>query len=193
MLYKILHLLVESIGGLFGSAMLLRAYMQWVRLGGRNPLSTLVFALTDKVVIPLRRWIAGRGGVDWASIIGACVVATVTVLVLRVVAAWVLGISVAHFLNPVLVMFLVLLTVFRWAIYLVIVLTLLHAVLSWVNPYAPMAPAVGQLVSPLLAPLQRVLPRIGGIDLSPLGLLLVAQVVLLLIDEAALALPGRLT
>ena len=192
MLYKILHLLVESIGGLFGSAMLLRAYMQWVRLGGRNPLSTLVFALTDKVVIPLRRWIAGRGGVDWASLIGACLVATVTVLVLRVVAAGVLGISVGHFLNPVLVLFLVLLTMLRWAVYLVVVLTLLHVVLSWVNPYAPMAPAVGQLVGPLLAPLQRVLPRVGGIDLSPLGLLLVAQVVLLLIDEAALALPGRL-
>lgn len=191
MLYKLLYLVVESVGGLFGSAMLLRAYMQWVRLGGRNPLSALVFALTDKVVIPLRRWIPGRAGIDWASLIGACVVAAVTVLVLRLVAAWTLGVGLAHVLHPVLMAVLVVLTVLRWAMYLVVVLTLLHVVMSWVNPYAPVAPAVGQLVAPLLAPLQRILPRMGGIDLSPLGLLLLAQIVLLLIDEAGLALPGR--
>ena len=83
-----------------------------------------------------------------------------------------------------------LLMLIRWALYAVMLITLIYVILSWVNPYAPMAPAVGMLVEPLLAPLRRILPRIGGLDLSPLALLLLGQIVLMLVDGAARVLPG---
>jgi len=62
-------------------------------------------------------------------------------------------------------------------------LTLVHVVFSWVNPYAPVAPAVAMLVRPFLAPFQRILPQIGGFDLSPLVLLVVVNILLLVLSR----------
>ena len=73
------------------------------------------------------------------------------------------------------------------AIYLAMGLIVVQAILSWVNPHAPMAPAIRQLSEPLLAPFQRRLPAIAGVDLSPLVLFLLLQVLLILIDPAFLA------
>jgi YggT family protein len=56
-------------------------------------------------------------------------------------------------------------------------------VLSWVNPYAPVAPAIAMLVRPFLAPFQRVIPPIGGIDLSPLVLIVVVNILLLVLGR----------
>ncbi len=61
----------------------------------------------------------------------------------------------------------------NWALTLVIWVTLIYVVISWVNPLAPVAPALSMLLRPLLGPIQRILPAIGGIDLSPMVLLIV--------------------
>jgi YggT family protein len=74
----------------------------------------------------------------------------------------------------------------RWALYLVLWLTLLHVVLSWINPHAPIAPAVSMLVRPFLAPFQRALPLIGGIDLSPIVLILTINVMLIVLGRGGL-------
>jgi YggT family protein len=80
-------------------------------------------------------------------------------------------------------LFAALLQVLRWSLYMVFFLTLVHVVLSWINPYAPVAPAVAMLVRPFLAPFQRVMPLIGGIDLSPAVLLIVVNVLLLVLSR----------
>jgi len=71
----------------------------------------------------------------------------------------------------------------KWALWLLIFVLILQAVLSWVNPSAPVAPLLDRLTEPLLAPLRRRLPRLGGVDLSPLVVILMAQVVLSLMRE----------
>jgi YggT family protein len=63
---------------------------------------------------------------------------------------------------------------------------IVQAILSWVNPFAPLAPAIQQLTQPLLAPIRKVIPLIGGVDLSPLVLILVLQILLSLLDPAVL-------
>ncbi len=188
MLFRILSLIIGTVAGLFGAAMLLRAYMQWVRLGGRNPLSAIVFALTDRVVLPLRRMIPARGGIDWASLLGAFLVALTASVLLEFAFALAGGALGAP--NPLIVIVGALVMLVRWALYTIIVITLIFALLSWVNPYAPMAPAVSALVAPLLAPLQRIIPRVGGLDLSPIALILLVQIVLMLLDGAVRAIPG---
>jgi YggT family protein len=75
----------------------------------------------------------------------------------------------------------------RWSLYALMGLVLLQAVLSWVNPDAPLAPAVDQLTRPFLAPIRKVVPLVGGFDLSPLVLFLVIQVLLAVVDPIALA------
>jgi YggT family protein len=74
----------------------------------------------------------------------------------------------------------------RWALYLVLWLTLLHVVLSWVNPHAPIAPAVSMLARPFLAPFQRALPLVGSIDLSPLVVILIVNVMLIVLARSGL-------
>lgn len=188
MLFHIVRLIVETVGGLFGSAMLLRAYMQWVRLGGRNPLAAFIFALTDRVVLPLRRVLPGRGGVDWASLIGAFAVAVVSILVVEL--AFLLVHGGAGVPNPFAILLLAFVLILRWALYTIMLVTIVYVILSWVNPYAPIAPALSVLVEPLLAPLQRILPRVGGLDLSPIALFLLVQIALMLLAGAAQVIPG---
>jgi YggT family protein len=76
------------------------------------------------------------------------------------------------------------LRLFRWLLVMLMVMTILQAILSWVNPYAPIAPALEQLTRPFLDPIRRILPLFGGVDLSPLVLLLVVQFLMSLVDRA---------
>jgi YggT family protein len=78
------------------------------------------------------------------------------------------------------------LQVLRWMLYLVMWLAIIHAVLGWINPHAPVAPVIGMLARPFLAPLQRVIPLIGGVDLSPLALVVLVNLVLLVVPRFGL-------
>ena len=73
----------------------------------------------------------------------------------------------------------------NWALTLVVWVTLIYVVISWVNPLAPVAPALSTLLRPLLEPLQRIVPAVRGIDLSPMALLILVYVLQIVI--------GRLT
>jgi len=172
------RLLLETVGALLGVTLLLRAYMNWVGMPSRNPLAQFAIALTDWLVRPLRRVIPPAGRWDTASLVAAYLVAVVMmaltfVLIGASVSTWPLGSLLLTALVQVL----------RWCLYMVFFLTLVHVIFSWVNPYAPVAPAVAMLVRPFLAPFQRILPPIGGFDLSPLVLLIVVNILLLILSR----------
>jgi YggT family protein len=180
LLTNIARLLIETAAIVLGVTLLLRAYMNWVGMPGRNPVAQFAMALTDWLVRPLRRVSPAAGRWDVASLLGAYLVAVLATLLTRVVIgdapAWPwLMILAAAFVQ-----------VLRWALYMVFFLTLMHVVLSWVNPYAPVAPAIAMLVRPFLAPFQRIVPLIGGIDLSPLVLIVVINILLLVIAGTGL-------
>jgi len=177
---RILWLLVETLGSLLSVACLLRAYAHWVHLNPRNPISQFLTALTDWLVKPLRKLIAPTRTMDWASVLAAFLVATVTALAFFLVLG---GVRVP---NPGAVLFLAVVWLIRWSLYLVMGLVILQAILSWVNPHAPLAPAVQQLTQPFLAPLRKVVPLVGNVDLSPLVLIVLIQVLLLIVDPASL-------
>jgi YggT family protein len=69
----------------------------------------------------------------------------------------------------------------RLAIYILIGALILQAVLSWINPYSPLAAPASQLTRPLLDPVRRLVPSISGIDLSPLVVILLLQALLMLL------------
>jgi YggT family protein len=181
---RILWLLIETAGSLLSVACVLRAYAHRVHLNPRNPISQFVAALTDWLVGPLRRLMPPGRTMDWASVVAALLVATLTALAFFTVVG---GVSVP---NPGAVLFLAVIWLIRWTIWLVIGLVIVQAILSWVNPYAPLAPAIQQLTQPFLAPIRRVVPLVGGVDLSPLVLIVLLQVLLMVVDPATL--PGLL-
>jgi len=172
MLYQIVSLLLDVLAGIVSGACLLRLYMQALRVPmsarSGNPLGRFVFALTDWIVLPLRRVLPALGALDSASLVAAFLVqlAKFAVLWLMVGAgAWVLAI-------PILALFGLLST----AISGLTVAVIVYAVLSWVQTPSALGGVMARLVEPLLRPLRRVVPLVGGVDLSPLVLLLVLQV-----------------
>ena len=172
MLYQIVSLLLEVVAGLLTGVCLLRLYMQHQRipLSARsgNPMGPFIFAVTDWLVLPLRRVLPALGRMDTASLVAAFLVQLalfgVQWLMLGGGAAWV---SVA-----VLALFGVL----RMAISLLTGLVIAYAVLSWVQTQSYLADLLERLVAPALTPIRRLVPLIGGVDLSPLALLLLLQI-----------------
>ena len=81
MLGSLLLTIVETLGSLLSGVLLARFVMQWQRISFRNPLGQFVVATTDWLVLPLRRFIPGLGGLDLASLLPAWVVQVVVVFV----------------------------------------------------------------------------------------------------------------
>ena len=179
LLVEIADFLLQTVAVILGVTLLARAYMGYLGLPARNPLAQFAIALTDWLVRPLRRLVRASSRIDVATLLAAAVVA-VTYVGLRFLL---IGIGMGSWpLTGVLLTALI--ELLRWALYLVLWLTLLHVVLSWVNPHAPIAPAVSMLARPFLAPFQRALPTVGGIDLSPLVVILIVNVMLIVLARS---------
>jgi YggT family protein len=180
-LVEIADFLLQTVAVLLGVTLLARAYMNYLGIPGRNPLAQFTIVLTDWLVRPLRRLVPAVGRFDVATLLAALLVATIF-LGLRFLLVGV-GMNSWPWTGLLL---MALIQLLRWALYLVLWLTLLHAVLSWVNPHAPIAPAVSMLVRPFLAPFQRALPLVGGLDLSPIVVILVVNVMLIVLGRSGL-------
>jgi len=129
-------------------------------------------------VRPVRRLVPGLFGLDTASLL----LAWLCQVVYQGTALGFSGVLSAVSLAPTLVVaLLALLEVAKIGLYLVIGAVIVSAVFSWVNPYAPLAEVFNTLTRPLLRPFRRVIPPVGGVDLSPLALLLVLQIALFVI------------
>ena len=172
MLYQIISLLLEVVVGIVSGACLLRLYMQFLRipmsLRSGNPLGRFVFALTDWIVLPLRRVLPALGVLDTASLVAAFLLQLARFAILWLVA----GAGGGLFAVPILALFGLL----RMAISGMTVAVIVYAVLSWLPTPSVISGVMARLVEPLLRPIRRVLPLVGGIDLSPLVLLLILQV-----------------
>jgi YggT family protein len=180
---QILKYLIDVVFGLFTFALLLRFVMQAMRAPFRNPLGQAVIALTDWIVKPLRRVLPGYKGVDWASLIATVLFQFLWVLALRLVFGG-FGFTGDG------VLYLLVRTVFELisaVLWLFIVIVIVQAILSWVAPDGPLSGLLNALTFPLLRPIRKVIPPIGGtLDLSPLVFIVVAQILLMLLGSAEL-------
>jgi len=167
--YQILSFLLDVAAGLLGGTCLLRLYMQYQRVPFGNPVGRFVFALTDWIVLPLRRILPAVRRVDTASLVAAFLIQLLQVALLWLVA----GRPGAWAMLPLLALF----ELARLVVSALTALVIVYAVLSWVNTDSPMADVVDRLCAPLLRPWRRLIPLVGGIDLSPLAFLVVLQVI----------------
>jgi YggT family protein len=179
MLYQIVSLLLEVATGVLAGACLLRLYMQYQRIAmsvrSGNPIGRFLFALTDWLVLPLRRVVPALGRWDMASLVAALLFELTQYLLL-----WLLAGAHGGLLTvPILAAFALLRLVISGLTGLVIV----YAVLSWVPSQSSMSDLVERLAAPPLKPIRRLIPLVGGVDLSPLVLLVLLQVASLLLGH----------
>ena len=177
MIAEALQFLIQTLGNLFAIAALLRFLMQLHRVPFTNPFAQFIYAVTNFAVRPLRRIVPGFMGQDWASLLVALLVEFGVV----VAGYWLADYPFTLAGPRVWPIFLGLASVrlASLAVYLLIGLTLVRAVLSWVNPYTPLAPLLQAVTQRFLQPLRRVVPLLGNVDLAPLILLVICQLLLL--------------
>jgi len=173
-----IHYLLDVVFGLFTYALLLRFAMQMLRAPFRNPLGQAVIALTDWIVKPLRRVLPGWKGIDWASLLALLLFQFAWLLSYNLVFGGfsLLGTGIPFLLVATLIALL------RAALWLLIVVVFAQAILSWVAPDGPLSGTLNALSFPFLRPVRRILPPIGGtLDLSPLIVIVLAQLALMTI------------
>ena len=177
MLRNALAFLIDVVFGLVTYALLLRLVMQLMRAPFRNPLGQAVMALTDWLVKPLRKIVPGVRGVDWATVIAAY--ASQFLWVLALYLAFGRGFALFGPGLPFLAVTAVI-ALFKALLWLAIIVVFAQALLSWIAPDGPLAGVLNALTFPLLRPIRRVVPPIGGtLDLSPLIVIVLAQLVLI--------------
>jgi YggT family protein len=179
MFYQIISLLLEVATGVVGGGCLLRLYMQYQRIPmsarSGNPMGRFVFALTDWLVLPLRRVVPAWGRWDLASLVAAFLLELARFFLL-----WLLeGAAGGLFAVPILAIF----GLIRLVISGLTGLVIIYAVLSWVQTHSPLSDLIDRLCAPPLTPIRRVLPLVGGVDLSPLVLLVLLQIALIFLGH----------
>lgn len=167
--------LVKTVSDLYLLTFLLRFVLQWVRADFYNPVAQFVIRATNPLVVPARRALPSVGSIDVPTLI--------VLVVLEGLATWLLlslagaGASVPMLLQLV-VLRLIALTLFFYTIAIIV-----YVILSLAQAhYSPVAALLAEVLNPLLRPVRRLIPPIGGLDLSPL-------VVIILIQAASIALP----
>ncbi|MEI2418610.1 YggT family protein [Orrella sp. JC864] len=187
MLGDISRFLLEIAFTLLGVALIARAWMFAVRMHPFHPIVQALNQATDWLVTPLRRLMPMRGGlIDWATVVGAWLAALAYLVLGWMIATG--SILPLQLLPEALISSV--LTLARWTFNFVFWITLAQALLSWVNPASHSMALLQQMTAPLLNPLRRMLPNLGGIDISPLVLLILAQVLMMILTRASYSLFG---
>ena len=170
------NFLVNTLFDLYLMVVLLRVWLQVARADFYNPFSQFIVKATQPIVAPLRRFIPSIGGWDTATLVFAFVVAGLKITVLSLI----IGAS----LNPVILLIsasVILITAIFKLLFWVLIL---RAILSWISRgHNPIEAVMIQLTEPLLAPVRRFIPPIGGLDLSMIVVLVGLNFLELLVND----------
>jgi len=154
--------IVNAVSSLYLLVLLLRFWLPWLRADFRNPLAQGILKLTSPVIIPVRRLVPSFGRLDTATILVAFVLQGLALLLILLI----LGAS-ANFstiaISALAKLVLLSVNLFMFAIFI-------RIVLSWIAPgqYNPATAIITTLTEPLLAPVRRIIPPLGGFDISPI-------------------------
>ena len=171
--------------------MLLRFLLQLVRADFYNPLSQFIVRATKPLLMPLRRLIPGYGGLDFASLVLGIAIQLVMLILIILLMGYALPnilLLVSWAAIGVLALFV---KIFFFAL-------IISVILSWVaqGSYNPAVILINQLCEPILAPIRKILPALGGLDLSPIFAFIAIRLFDMLVIAnlaAAAGMPGGLT
>ena len=156
--------------------LIMRVWLQWVKADFYNPLSQFIVKVSNPLVIPLRRVIPGLGGLDLATVLIAYVVATLKFVSLAALSGESLG---------VLAFYIGLLVLLKQAGFLLFIIMIIMAIMSWVvQGYNATLMVLSQLTEPFLNPIRKIIPNMGGLDLSMLFAFLAMNVINILLSNS---------
>ena len=159
-------------------ALLLRLIFQLVRTNFRNPLAQAIVKLTNPLIVPLRRVLPPIGRLDTASVVALVLTEALGI----VLARWVVGFGMPTAAGLLIA---TLLALGRQTVGFLLFATIIWAVLSWIvaDQRSPAGEALSDIVEPLLRPIRRIMPRLEGLDLSPMVLCVILGLLLRFLDR----------
>lgn len=158
----------------FAAILLLRFHLLWLRAPLRNPIGEFIMALTDFLVLRARRFIPAVRGLDSATLL----LALLAEMLYLAGALWAQGYPFHGFPLPGLLV-LALVKLLKISLYLLMLAVFAQAILTWVNPHTPAAPLLATVTYRFLQPLRRMVPLLGSVDLSPLLLFIICQLLVI--------------
>jgi YggT family protein len=171
--------LVDTVAGFFVFMLLARFHFQWLRVPFRNPVGDFVLATTSWMVTPARRVVPGLAGLDLATLLLAWL--------LQALSLWAQAAIIGAEPGPGTIAAIAAVDLLRYSCYILVFALIVQAVLSWVNPYAPLAPVFNSITGPFLRPLRRFIPPVGNVDLTPLVFLIALYVLLIVVNHLRVA------
>lgn len=177
MLSQILEFLIDTLAGFLVFLLLARFHFQWLRVSFRNQIGHFVIALTNWLVMPGRRFLPGLAGFDLPTLLIALIVQAASLTAVYLLRG--VDFPGASPGTAGVIFGLALFDLLRYSLYLLIFGLIVQAVLSWTNPHSPLSGTFDAMVRPFLQPIRRFVPLVANIDLSPLVLIVLLQVLLI--------------
>jgi YggT family protein len=173
-----LSYLVGSLLTIYLYILILRFVMQLTRSDFRNQIAHFVVVVTNPLIMPLRRILGAVGKIDIASVLVIILVAAFRIAIVRLIEGDPLP-------PPVVFGIVLLYTLIESFLWFYVGAIFIFAILSWVVPagYNPAMALLGTIVEPVLRPFRRIIPPIGGFDLSVLWASLAIGVLLRLLPQ----------
>lgn len=173
MLNSALNFLLTTLLNLLTLVFLLRFFMQFFKAPFNNPLGQMVITLSDFAVKPARKLIPSFGKIDLSTLF----LALLCQVLLQFCLIWLRGfpLSLAGQSAWAGIAGLSVLGVLKTSLDVFFYLLLLQVILSWINPFSPIAGVLDSLTRPILTPIRRVIPSAGGIDFSPMVAIILIQ------------------
>jgi len=167
--------LISTVTDLYVTAILLRLLLQWVKADFYNPLSQFLVKVTNPVLVPARRLIPSIGKLDTASVVVMLLLELLQLVIISLLSKTDFGFQFLLLFAVRKLLIALLLTYF--------VLIIARVIVSWFANQSrhPLIPLIYQLTEPVLRPINRLLPSLGGVDLSPLIALIALRALLLLL------------
>jgi len=174
MLNQLLSFLLNTFVGLFILALLLRFLVQALRAPTRNPVYGFLAAVTDWIVIPVRRVVPGLWGTDLSTLVLAWLFQVILLAATFALRGTGVGVIPLLLLGAI--------EIAKLSLYILLFAAIAQAVLTWVAPQSPAMPMLNTITRPFLGPFRRRIPPVGNVDLSPIFLLVVIQILIFLLE-----------
>jgi YggT family protein len=168
--------LINIVFGLYLLAIMLRFLLQTVRADFYNPICQFLITVTNPALKPLRRWIPGYMGIDWPSILLMILLQLLEICLIALLMS-------GDIPSPISIPVIIAAKLLELLVWVYIFIIIIQAVISWIQPgsYSSFTVLLYQLSDPLVRPIRRFIPATGGIDWSPLAILILLNLALMLL------------
>lgn len=172
MMSEALLFLLDVVLQSFAAILLLRFHLQWLRAPMRNPIGEFVMVFTDFIVLRARRYVPSAWGFDSSTLLLALLIETLYLTGVMLIQGYV-GFPLAGLLVLAAVKLI------KISLYLLMGAVVAQAILSWVNPHTQVASVLAIVTDRFLEPLRRIVPMLGSVDLTPMLLLIICQLIMI--------------